>query len=185
MEFEVSSGFAPHQHSAMKENQQVRVIRGWEGLVPPVTLPLQPRSPPPHAMGGRVTTPVTVPVPPGGAQPSPAEGSREGTEEPVVGPGYWDSWDGHPHLCNKSPVPQQLLRALLPRSIPVPSRNPANPICSPTCRGGRAAARGEICLTLQSNDVLTGAEGMFDSTHKVFCHTTQRIFLCCPSTTMI
>lgn len=116
MEFEVSPGFTPHQHSAVRENQQVRVIRSWEGPVPPVTLPLQPGNPP-MSVGGRATIPATS-VPLRVAQPSPPEGSREGTEEPVVVPGHWDSWDDHPHLCNKSPGPQQLLRALLPWPIP-------------------------------------------------------------------
>lgn len=50
MEFEVSPGFAPHRHAAMKGNQRERVIRSWEGPVPPVTLPLQPDNPP---MDGR------------------------------------------------------------------------------------------------------------------------------------
>lgn len=60
MEFEVSPGFAPHQHSAMKENQRVRVVRSWEGPVPPATLPLQPGSPPKPWEGG--SPPLSPPL---------------------------------------------------------------------------------------------------------------------------
>lgn len=90
MEFEVSPGFTPHQHSAEKGNQPVRVVRSWAGPTPPVTLPLQPGIPVLWEEGSLSPPRLSV-----------QEGLREGMRSLwwVWGHwGHWDSWDHHPHL---------------------------------------------------------------------------------------
>lgn len=73
MEFEVSPGFTPHQHAAVKGNQPVRVVRSWEGPTPPVTLPLQPGT-----QGRKGHCPCHA---------CPSRRGQGGIEEPVVGLG--------------------------------------------------------------------------------------------------
>lgn len=118
MEFEVSPGFTPHQLSAMKENRQVRVIRSWEGPVPPVTLPSQPGSPP-EPMGGRATTPATS-VPRGWLSRA-----GRGLRSLWWVWGHGDSWDVPSPPLQQEPVtpaaaqgPPALAHSLFPAGIP-------------------------------------------------------------------
>lgn len=189
MEFEVSPGFTPHQRSAVRENQQVRVIRSWEAPVPPVTLPLQPGNPPCLWEEGPPSLPHLSLS--GWLSQVLQRGAGRGLRSLWWSRGTGTAGTTTPISATRARDPSSCSGPFCPGPFPIPSRNSANPIRSHTCHGtsgGRAAAgpaRGVICLTSQSNDVLRGAEGMSDSIHKVFCHAVQRIFLCCPSTTTI
>lgn len=177
MEFEVSSGFAPHQHSAMKENQQVRVIRGWEGLVPPVTLPLQPRSPPPPTPWEEGSPPLSPCLSlPGGLSPVLQRGAGRGLRSLWWVPGTGTAGMATPISATRARCPSSCSGPFCPGAFPFPAGIPQIPFAPPPageggrlhegrfvspCRATMCSQEPRACLTAPIRFSVTLPKGSF------------------------